>query len=87
MQAEEVSLTFQDEALRELAKLAFTINSEVENIGARRLQTVMSTLLNEFMFDIPDAIVPNSHVVVTRELVKERLAGLVKNRDLSQYIL
>lgn len=87
MQAEEVSLTFQDEALRELAKLAFTINSEVENIGARRLQTVMSTLLNEFMFDIPDAIVPNSHVVVTRELVQERLAGLVKNRDLSQYIL
>ena len=87
MKSEEVELSFQDEALRELAKLAFTINSEVENIGARRLQTVMSTLLNEFMFDIPDVIVPNSHVVVTRELVQERLAGLVKNRDLRQYIL
>ncbi len=87
MQAEEVELTFQDEALREIAKLAFTINSEVENIGARRLQTVMSTLLNDFMFDIPDVISANSHVVVTRELVQERLAGLVKNRDLSQYIL
>jgi ATP-dependent HslUV protease ATP-binding subunit HslU len=87
MEAEEVELSFQDEALREIAKLAFTINSEVENIGARRLQTVMSSLLNEFMFDIPDVIQPNSHVVVTRELVQERLSGLVKNRDLSQYIL
>lgn len=87
MQAEGVELNFQDEALRELAKLAFTINSEVENIGARRLQTVMSTLLNDFMYDIPDVIGPNAHVVVTQELVKERLANLVKNRDLSQYIL
>ncbi|MEI7581645.1 ATP-dependent protease ATPase subunit HslU [Runella sp.] len=87
MQAEDVELSFQDDALREIAKLAFTINSEVENIGARRLQTVMSTLLNEFMFDIPDVIQANSHVVVTKELVQERLASLVKNRDLSQYIL
>jgi ATP-dependent HslUV protease ATP-binding subunit HslU len=87
MQAEGVELSFQDEALRELAKLAFTINSEVENIGARRLQTVMSSLLNEFMFDIPDVIGANAHVVVTKELVQERLANLVKNRDLSQYIL
>lgn len=87
MEAEQVELSFQDDALLEIAKLAFTINSEVENIGARRLQTVMSSLLNEFMFDIPDVIQANSHVVVTRELVQERLAGLVKNRDLSQYIL
>lgn len=87
MQAEEVELTFQDDALREIAKLAFTINSEVENIGARRLQTVMSTLLNDFMFDIPDVIGANAHIVVTRALVQERLANLVKNRDLSQYIL
>lgn len=87
MEAEGVELSFQDEALREIAKLAFTINSEVENIGARRLQTVMSTLLNDFMFDIPDVIGANAHVVVTKELVQERLSGLVKNRDLSQYIL
>ncbi|MDF7818296.1 ATP-dependent protease ATPase subunit HslU [Runella sp. MFBS21] len=87
MEAEGVELSFQDEALREIAKLAFTINSDVENIGARRLQTVMSTLLNDFMFDIPDVIGANAHVVVTKELVQERLSGLVKNRDLSQYIL
>ena len=87
MQAEGVTLTFQDDALLELAKMAFQINSEVENIGARRLQTVMSTLLNDFMFDIPDVIVSGSHVSITSEMVKDRLTGLVQNRDLSQFIL
>ncbi|TAG49935.1 MAG: HslU--HslV peptidase ATPase subunit, partial [Runella slithyformis] len=70
-----------------MAAIAFQINSEVENIGARRLQTVMSTLLNDFMFDIPDVIGAGSEVVVTRETVQTRLSHLVKNRDLSQYIL
>lgn len=87
MAAEGVSLTFADDALRELARIAFEVNAEVENIGARRLQTVLSQLLNEFMFDIPDTIAAGSTVEVTRELVQERLTGLVKNRDLSQYIL
>lgn len=87
MAAEGVELTFQDEALREMARIAFEVNSEVENIGARRLQTVVGHLLNDFMFDIPDAIGPNAHVVITRELVQEKLGGLVQNRDLSQFIL
>lgn len=87
LNAEGVSLTFQDEALAEIARIAFEVNAEVENIGARRLQTVMSTLLNDLMFDVPDAIGPNAHVVVTKEMVGEKLNGLVKNRDLSQYIL
>ncbi|WP_097125166.1 ATP-dependent protease ATPase subunit HslU [Spirosoma fluviale] len=87
LQAEEVSLTFQDDALREIARIAFEVNGEVENIGARRLQTVLSHLMNDFMFDIPDVIGANAHVVVTKELVEEKLNGLVKNRDLSQFIL
>lgn len=87
LQTEEVSLTFQDDALRELARIAFEVNGEVENIGARRLQTVLSHLMNDFMFDIPDVIGANAHVVVTKELVGEKLNGLVKNRDLSQFIL
>lgn len=87
MAAEGVDLSFDDEALRELARIAFQVNSEVENIGARRLQTVLSQLLNDFMFDIPDVIGPNAHVLVTKELVAEKLNGLVQNRDLSQYIL
>ncbi|RIV20779.1 ATP-dependent protease ATPase subunit HslU [Fibrisoma montanum] len=85
--AEGVELTFQDDALRELARIGFQVNSEVENIGARRLQTVLSHLLNDFMFDIPDVIGANAHVVVTKELVLEKLTGLVQNRDLSQFIL
>ncbi|GAB3545342.1 ATP-dependent protease ATPase subunit HslU [Spirosoma fluminis] len=87
LQAEGVELTFQDDALRELARIAYEVNGEVENIGARRLQTVLSHLMNDFMFDIPDSIGPNAHVVVTKELVGEKLNGLVKNRDLSQFIL
>lgn len=87
LQAESVVLTFNDDALRELARIAFEVNSEVENIGARRLQTVLSHLMNDFMFDIPDVIGANAQVVVTKELVNEKLNGLVKNRDLSQFIL
>ncbi len=85
--AEDVSLTFEDEALDEIADIAFQINSELENIGARRLHTVVSHLLNDFLFDVPDKIEANAQIVVTKEMVKERLLGLVKNKDLSQYIL
>ncbi|KAA0989642.1 ATP-dependent protease ATPase subunit HslU [Dyadobacter aurulentus] len=87
MEAEGVELTFEDGALQEMAKIAFEVNSEVENIGARRLQTVMSLLLNDFMFDIPDVIGADSQITVTAEMVSEKLSHLVKNRDLSQYIL
>lgn len=87
LSSESVELSFNDDALSEIAHIAFLVNAEVENIGARRLQTVMSHLLNDIMFDIPDIIPANSHVVITKELVQERLGGMVKNRDLSQYIL
>ncbi|MCS7019704.1 MAG: ATP-dependent protease ATPase subunit HslU [Cytophagales bacterium] len=85
--AEGVELTFTDEALEAIAEVAFTINAEIENIGARRLHTVMSHLLNEFMFEVPDTIPPNSKLVVNRDMVHQRLSSLVKNRDLSHYIL
>jgi ATP-dependent HslUV protease ATP-binding subunit HslU len=87
LMAEGVELSFQDEALERIAEIAFNINSEVENIGARRLHTVMSHLLNDFMFDIPDVIGANAKIVVTPDLVEQRLSNLVKNKDLSQYIL
>lgn len=86
-EAEEVYLEFNDEAIEEVARLAFLINQEVENIGARRLHTVMSHLLNDFLFDVPDTIKANSKIMITKEMVEERLSTLVKNRDLSQYIL
>lgn len=85
--AEDVSLEYTDESLQEIARIAFYINEEVENIGARRLHTVMSRLLNEILFDIPEQIPPNAKVVVTKEMVQERLDGLVQNKDLSEFIL
>jgi len=85
--SEGVELTFEDEALAEIARIAFAVNSEVENIGARRLQTVVSHLLNDIMYDIPDLIIPDTKVSISKALVIERLGAMVKNRDLSQYIL
>ena len=87
LRSEEVVLNYEDEALDEIAEIAFQINSEIENIGARRLHTVMSHLLNDFLFDVPDQVAPNTTINVTRELVRERLSKLVQNKDLSQYIL
>lgn len=86
-EAEDVYLDFTDDAIEEIARLAFKINEEVENIGARRLHTVMSHLLNDFLFDVPDTIMANSKVMITSDMVVERLDSLVQNRDLSQYIL
>lgn len=86
-EAENVSISFNDDAIEEIANTAFTINAEVENIGARRLQTVMSRLLNDFLFDVPDKIGANAQIVITAEMVRDRLSGLVKNKDLSEFIL
>lgn len=87
LQAEDVTIIFTDEAMDEIANMAFTINAEVENIGARRLQTVMSRLLNELLFDVPDKIPAASTISIDANLVREKLSGFVKNKDLSEYIL
>ncbi len=86
-EAEGVNISFTDDAIDELAKTAFTINAEVENIGARRLHTVMSRLLNEFLFDVPDKIQAHATISISAEMVREKLSGLAKNKDLSEYIL
>ena len=87
LKAEEVELTFEDAALERLAEIASEVNAEVENIGARRLHTVMSRLLNDILYDVPDKIGAHARILITAELVDERLASMVKDRDLSQYIL
>lgn len=87
LQAEQVSLEFNEDAIQKIAEIAFQLNDELENIGARRLHTVMSQLLNEFLYDIPDKIGANAHLVITKDLVEQKLGGLVKNKDLSQYML
>lgn len=86
-EAEGVEITFTDDAIEEIASTAFTINADIENIGARRLHTVMSKLLNEFLFDVPDKIAENAKIAINAEMVKSKLVGLARNRDLSEYIL
>ncbi|MEL6539598.1 MAG: ATP-dependent protease ATPase subunit HslU [Bacteroidota bacterium] len=84
---EEVTISFDDVAIEEIASMAFKINEDVENIGARRLHTVMSRLLNNFLFDVPDQIGPQAQLSISRELVLEKLEKLTQQRDLSEYIL
>jgi len=86
-QAEGVDLQFTPESIEKLAETAMAINEQVENIGARRLHTIMSLLLNEFLFNMPEHLAKGSQICITEELVDQKLKSLVRNRDLSQYIL
>ena len=87
IKSEDVEIIFNDDALIEISNKAFVINSEIENIGARRLHTVMSKLLNEILFDIPEKIGANAKVVITKKMVEEKLNSITENKDLSEYIL
>jgi ATP-dependent HslUV protease ATP-binding subunit HslU len=82
---EQVTLDFTPEAVREIARIACQVNDSVENIGARRLQTVMEKLLEEVSFEAEDR--KGETVSVDAAYVRERLAGLAGNADLSKYIL
>lgn len=86
-ESEGVQISFSETAIDAIAEAAFTINAEIENIGARRLQTVISRLLNEYLFDVPDKIVSGSRLEISKEMVDEKLSELIKNKDLSEYIL
>jgi ATP-dependent HslUV protease ATP-binding subunit HslU len=83
---EGITVEFSDDGIREIASLASQANEQVENIGARRLHTIMTTLLEDILYDAPD-VVPARTLHIDRALVQSRLAGIVKNRDLSRYIL
>jgi ATP-dependent HslUV protease ATP-binding subunit HslU len=83
---EGVSISFTDGAVRAVAAIAAQVNEEVENIGARRLHTILTTLLEEILFEVPD-VVHSDAITITEEYVRERLDAVVQNRDLSQYIL
>ena len=87
IKSENVEIIFNEDALEEISHKAFVINSEIENIGARRLHTVMSKLLNEILFDIPEKIGPNAKIVITKKMVGEKLDSITENKDLSEYIL
>ncbi len=83
---ERVTLEFTDEGIREIARLATEVNEQIENIGARRLHTILTTLLEDILYQVPDNV-PEEKIVIDRALVLERLAAITKDRDLSRYIL
>ena len=87
LKSEGVKIEFKKEAIDKIAEIAFQVNEEVENIGARRLHTVMSALLNEILFEVPDTIGPNAQILVDNNMVDEKLSSIIKDKDLSQYIL
>ena len=84
--SEGVTLEFSDDAIREIAKVAAEVNLSVENIGARRLHTILSTVVEELLFVIPDDI-SSGTVTIDKAYVEKQLSHIVKNRDLSQFIL
>ena len=86
-EAEGVELEFEDAAVEKLAETAMAINEQVENIGARRLHTIMSQLLNDYLFQMPENLSSGQRITIGPDHVENRLKNLVKNRDLSQYIL
>lgn len=85
LSTEGVNLVFSDEAIKELARIAYELNTEGEDIGARRLHTVLEKVMDEIAFDpAPDA---SGNIVVDAEYVRSRLNSILKNQDLSRYIL
>ncbi len=85
LETEGIRLDFTREGLEELAQAAETINEETENIGARRLYTIMEKILAEISFEAPDK--SGQEVLVDRQYVKDRLDEIIEDRDLSRYIL
>ncbi len=86
LKTEGVDVKFADEAISEIAKTAAYVNEEVENIGARRLHTILTTLLEDILFDLPDKL-KRKKITVDDKLVNAKLDAIVKDRDLSKYIL
>jgi ATP-dependent HslUV protease ATP-binding subunit HslU len=86
LQSEGVKVDFTENAIREIAKIAAEVNQQVENIGARRLHTILSTLLEDLLFAVPDDI-SSGEITIDRDYVRKQLDDLVKNKDLSHYIL
>jgi ATP-dependent HslUV protease ATP-binding subunit HslU len=85
IETEGAKIEFTDDGVEEIAHIAMSLNERMENIGARRLQTVMTTLLEEVMFDLPET--STGTLVVDRTFVRDRLKKVADDEDLSRFIL
>lgn len=85
LETEGIEVEFSDAAIEEIAKIAAEVNQNTDNIGARRLHTILEKLLEDLSFEAPEITL--EQIVITPEYVREKLSDIVQNRDLSQYIL
>jgi ATP-dependent HslUV protease ATP-binding subunit HslU len=85
LETEGIKLTFTDDSLQEVARIAAQVNESMENIGARRLHTIMEKLLEEISFNGPD--LKKKNIRIDSDYVRKQLAEIVKDQDLSKYIL
>lgn len=85
LKTENIEIQFQPEAIQEIAKIAASVNQNMENIGARRLHTILEKLLEDLSFEAPELTLET--MVITPEYVREKLSEIAQDRDLSQYIL
>jgi len=85
LETEQVKLEFRDDGVRALAEIAAAVNARTDDIGARRLHTVLEKLLEEISFDAPD--LGGKHIAVDADFVRERLADLSRDEDVSRFIL
>ncbi len=85
LKTEGIELQFEEEAIQQIASIASSVNERTENIGARRLHTVMEKLLDEISFDAPD--MPNEKVIISDAYVLEKLEEILEDENLSRYIL
>jgi ATP-dependent HslUV protease ATP-binding subunit HslU len=85
LETENVTVTFDDAAIKEVSRMAAQINESAENIGARRLQTLMTSLLEEVMFNLPDGKM--KRIRITKTKVQNTLKGIIEDEDLRKYIL
>lgn len=85
LKTEKVELDFKEDAIDEIAEIAFKVNESTQNIGARRLQTVMEKLVEDISFEAPDK--PDVTIIIDKEYVRQKLQNIVENEDLSRYVL
>jgi ATP-dependent HslUV protease ATP-binding subunit HslU len=85
LETEGIHVNFSDAAIEEIARIAAEVNQNTDNIGARRLHTILEKLLEDLSFEAPEITL--EQILITPEYVREKLSDIVQNRDLSQYIL
>lgn len=86
LKTEGIEISFDNDAIKAIARIATQVNEEVENIGARRLHTILTSLLDDILFNSPDHI-ETKNITITQAMVESKLSAIAKNKEMSRYIL